>query len=205
MDIRHSDIQERLDRFKHDLKYPTGDIVHKHILTGAPIALSDEGYFLLRNRVAAKFRIQPVEVVLVGSCRMGFMLMDKSEQDRPRYSHVHPGSDLDIAIVSARLFNEYWDLVHGYSNVNWAFLTTDQGVRFQQTLFCGWIDPDGLPPSNQFAKAREWWQFFREITQDRRYGNRRANARIYRSWEKIALYQQRAVEQCKRDAKGPRR
>ena len=44
---------------------------------------------------------------------MGFTLMDKSDQDRPRYSHVHPGSDLDIAIVSTRLFNEYWDLVHG--------------------------------------------------------------------------------------------
>src|SRR4051812_43370945 len=106
MDIKDSDIQERLNRFKHDLKYPSPDIVHKHILTGAPIALSDEDYFLLRNRVASKFRVQPVEVVLVGSCRVGFTLVDKPKQDRPRYSHVHPGSDLDIAVVSAQLFDE---------------------------------------------------------------------------------------------------
>jgi hypothetical protein len=202
MEISDSDIQDRLERYKYDLKYPANEVVHKHILTGVPVALTLDDYFLLRNRVARKFQVEPVEVVLVGSCRVGFTLVDKSEEGRPRYSPVHPGSDLDIAVVSSWLFNQYWDNVHLYSVQNWAFPTTPEGIKFRETLFGGWIDPLGLPPATQFQKAREWFQFFRQLSDDRQYGNRRASARIYRSWDRLCAYQQRAVEQCQRHARG---
>src|SRR5947209_7734337 len=96
----------RLRAFQADLIRPSWEIVQKHILTGSPVALSPDDYFVLRHEVALHFKIQPVEVVLVGSCKTGFSLTDKPEKKRPRFSRVEPGSDLDLAVVSARLFDE---------------------------------------------------------------------------------------------------
>jgi hypothetical protein len=202
MDISDSEISDRLDRYKRDLKYPSIEVVQKHILTGQPVALDEEQYFLLRNRVGKKFNVLPVEVILVGSCRIGFTLVDKPDRKRPRYSPIHQGSDLDIAVVSSRLFDVYWEGVYQYSAENLAFSTTEEGQRFRDTLFQGWIEPDALPPAHRFSRAREWFEFFRQISQDRQYGNRRASARVYRSWDRLTAYQQRAVEQCQRQAKG---
>jgi hypothetical protein len=201
MEISEQEYKRRLAQYQQDLKYPANEVVHKHILTGAPAALDADDYFLLRNRVAKKFQVQPVEVVLVGSCRVGFTLVDKSKKGRPRYSPLHSGSDLDIAVVSAWLFDQLWQDVFLYSVTDRAFATSPEAKMFRDTLFAGWIDPRGLPPANRFARSREWNQFFDQLSADRQYGNRRASARVYRSWDRLCAYQQKAVEQCQWHAK----
>jgi predicted nucleotidyltransferase len=201
MEISDDEYNQRLEDYKNDLKYPASDVVHKHILTGVPVALSLHDYFMLRNRIAKKFQVQPVEVVLVGSCRVGFTLIDKPDRGRPRYSPLHTGSDLDIAVVSARLFDQLWQDVFLYSDTDRAFARSPEAEVFRDTLFNGWIDPRGFPPAARFARSRDWSQFFDQISADRQYGNRRASARVYRSWDRLCAYQQRAVEQCQRHAR----
>jgi hypothetical protein len=199
MELSDAEYRQRLKQYREDLKHPSNEVVHKHILTGTPAVLSVDDYFLLRNRVANTLGVQPVEVVLVGSCRTGFTIVDKSTEDRPRYSPVRSGSDLDIAIVSARLFDNFWQDVLNYSDTDRAFAGTPEAGVFKECLFGGWIDPRGLPPSRQLARAQSCFQLFRQITQDRQYGNRRASGRVYRTWEQLAAYQRRAVDQCKRE------
>lgn len=198
MEPNRSDCEVRLQAFLHDLGRPAQEIVQKHILTGVPAALTPDEYFSLRHEVAGHFCIHPVEVVLVGSCKTGFSLRDKPERGRPRYSFVEQGSDLDIVVVSERLFGEVWDAVFDYGCTSSAYRTSPEATQFRNMLFHGWMDPRGLPPGRNFALGDRWVQFFDGISRDRRFGNRRATARVYRDWSRVAAYQQIAVKQCQR-------
>lgn len=198
MSLSEAEYLARLQEFQADLDRPSSAVVQKHILTGSPAALSASDYFDLRHEVAMHFGIQPIEVVLVGSCRTGFTLMDKPKQSRPRYTRVESGSDLDIVVVSTRLFDTIWDTVFDYAQESAAFRKSDEAVEFRGMLFRGWIDPRGMPPGQRFELAERWIRFFDRFGRDRRFGNRRATARVYRDWVRLATYQQIAVEGCKR-------
>jgi hypothetical protein len=197
MELSPSEFESRLSAFQADLNRPSIEVVQKHVLTGSPVALSADEYFTLRHEVAVHFDVQPVEVVLVGSCRTGFTLRDNAEKNRPLYSPIRSGSDLDIAVVSERLFNQFWDDVFAYSQRSSAFRASG-GDEFRRTLFRGWVDPRGFPPGRRFEQADHWRQFFDGLSRDRRFGNRRTTARVYRDWVRLAAYQQIAVDRCKR-------
>lgn len=198
MDLSEIEYTTRLKEFQSDLSRSSEEVVQKHILTGSPVALTADEYFTLRHEVAVHFRIQPVEVVLIGSCRTGFSLTDKPKKRRPRYSPVRSASDLDLVIVSARLFDQLWDDVFAYSRTDSAFPNSPEGGKFRKMLFEGWMDPRGLPPGRRFAEAERWARFFEGPGRERRFGNRRASARVYRDWVRLAAYQQIAVDECKR-------
>lgn len=203
MESNDPEYEARLKAFQSDFNRPSSEIVQKHILTGLPVALSPDDYFALRHEVAFHFDIYPVEVVLVGSCRIGFSLTDKPRRNRPRYSRLQPGSDLDLVVVSARLFHQLWDAVFDYSQTNLAFSKSAEGVQFRNMLFRGWVDPRGLPPVKRFDLSNRWVQFFDGLSRDRRFGNRRASARVYRDWSRLVAYQQIAVDLCKRAIGSP--
>lgn len=202
MELTDAEYNRRLTEFQSDLKQPAAEVVQKHILTGAPAALTPDAYFLLRKRVADKFRVQAVEVLLVGSCRLGFSVVDKPKLGRPRYSPMRPDSDLDLVVVSTAAFDQLWQELFHYEAGNRGYAVTPEAVKCRDNLFRGWIDPQGLPPVKQFARTRDWVQLFEQIGRDREYGNRRASARLYRSWDRLAAYQQVAVEQCKHNPGG---
>ncbi len=198
MELSEADYKSRLREFQADFDRPSEEIVHKHILTGSPAALTTKEYFDLRHMVAVHFGVQPVEVVLVGSCRIGFSLKDKPEKSRPRYSIVRADSDLDIAVVSTELFDQLWDDVFAHSRGNSAFRASPEAESFRSMLFRGWVDPRGMPRSRRFERTDAWVQFFDRLSRDRRYGNRRASARVYKNWLRLAAYQQIAVDECVR-------
>src|SRR6266568_8267073 len=88
-------IQQRIDKFKSDLRMDISRIIRKHIIFGDCWVFDNEKYFDLRAHVADNFNIHPSEVLVVGSARMGF-----SVAPRKRYQPFHDSSDIDIAIVS---------------------------------------------------------------------------------------------------------
>ena len=198
MDPSPAEIETRVSAFQADLGRPSEEVVQKHILTGTPAALTGDEYFALRQEVAVHFGVQPVEVVLVGSCRTGFTLLEKLDRGRPRYSQVGSGSDLDLVVVSKRLFDQLWNDVFDYSRGNSAFRNSPEATEFRNMLFRGWIDPRGMPRGRRFERADKWVRFFDSLSRDRRFGNRRASARVYRDWVRLAAYQQIAVDRCKR-------
>src|ERR1700730_200590 len=98
-----SESSERVEEFKADLAaLEVREIVRKHITTGMPAAIHAEEYYELRRDVAAHFDLHPNAVVLVGSCRMGFAVVQKK-----RWRPALAGSDLDLALVSADRFDDY--------------------------------------------------------------------------------------------------
>ncbi len=186
----------RVVSFKRDLQEQRiKDVIRKHITTGDPAVIPGDVYFELRRRVADQFVLHPSEVVLVGSCRLGFSLKPKGK-NRERYNPAGPTSDVDLAIVSPGLFDSYWDRVFDLvrRNRDWSLR---HGALFTRDLFNGWMTPSQLPNLPQFNDAVLWAEFFAELTRFRLCGMRTVQARLYRSWYRLEAYQEIMVTQCR--------
>lgn len=207
MDIQNT--SNLVSAFKSDL-IMRGDgaavirnVIQKHITTGDPVAITQQQYFELRRRVAVEFELHPSAVVLVGSCRLGFALKKKPPSNR-RFEPCGPSSDLDVAVVSAELFDHFWDAVFEcvWRQRDWSM---GEGAKFTRDLFNGWFTPDNLPNMPQFARARKWAEFFDSINRERMFGFRRMSARLYRSWHRLEAYQEHMVRACKNELEDDRR
>ena len=123
---------------------------------------------------------------MVGSGKLGFSIVPKK-----RYRPFSIDSDIDLAIVSHKLFDSIWEGVfdHSVAAPYWA-----ERQDFNNYLARGWIRPDKLPPG--FLQGQDWWDFFRELTALGTFGDRRLRAGLYRTWHFMRNYQMSAVEKC---------
>jgi len=193
--------EARVLTFKKDLDGQNiKDIIRKYITTGDPAIIPGDTYFELRRRVSQQFDLHPNEVVLVGSCRLGFSLKPKGKS-RKRYHPAKPTSDVDLAIVSPGQFDSYWDRVFDlvHKNRDWSL---NNGKLFTRDLFNGWITPNELPNLPQFNDAIAWTEFFDKLTQVRLCGMRTVKARLYRSWNRLEAYQEIMVTECRNELIG---
>ena len=185
-----NDVEERLNQFKEDLnKYTSIQIVRKHIIFGECCELSQQDYFNLRSEVAKNFGLHPNEVFVVGSAKLGFSVAPKN-----RYREFCDDSDIDIALVSSKLFDEYWNHVFNFKKKNpyW------NEHKFVNYLFQGWIRPDKLPPSKLFSLRKDWWDFFQRMTSSGRYGNYKIAGGLYQSYFFLENYQRIGIQECKK-------
>lgn len=186
----------RVLEFKRDLaaaKNNLNDVIQKHITTGEPVVIAPDVYYQLRRTVAYELGIHPSCVILVGSCRTGFSLKPKR-----LYQCVRADSDVDVAVISESLFDDYWDQVFDLtrSDRGWG---QSEGKGFSVDLFKGWITPQRLPNRPRFKNGRKWTEFFDGLTATRICGIRRISARLYRSWKRLEAYQEIMVSQCRND------
>lgn len=186
------DYKERIERFKADLHaLEPREVVRKHITMGQPSELSEADYFSLQDVIAQEFTVHPSAVILVGSCRTGFSLVEDQ-----RYQPAHAGSDLDVAVISRTRFEDYWRESFDYSQ---SVRLWPGRQRFLSALFKGWIDPRWLPPVERFESATRWVKFFDELMHSRRFGTRRISARLYYSHHYLETYQQVIVLECREE------
>lgn len=189
--VTESDVES----FKRDLgRLDVLEVIRKHVTTGMPLTIDNETYWSLRNKVALKFDIHPNDVIVVGSSRLGFSL-----KKHKRFDLTAP-KDVDIAIVSERLFGRFWDMVFDVVRFNrsWPY-QRKKNTAFVSSLFSGWITPHQLPNLSSFKLARDWSEFFDELTQERVCGIRGISARLYRDWSRLEAYQEIMINECKRE------
>jgi hypothetical protein len=164
-------------------------MVQKHVTYGDCYALSQSSYFRLNAKVAQEFGIHHSEVLLVGSGKLGFSIVDSK-----RYRPFGDTSDLDIAIISTPLFDEMWIDVFEYWRFGGYWPELDQ---FRKYLFRGWLRPDKLPPEQSFIRRRHWWEFFRELTNSQDFGPYQIRAGLYKSWHFLESYQGTCINECR--------
>src|SRR5262245_24648755 len=106
----NENIRTRLDQFKLSLSSMSVDhIVKRHMTFGDCYILGEDAYFSLKYEVAKNFNIHPSEVLMVGSGKLGFSIVQSK-----RYSPFRDTSDIDIAIISPALFDRVWKDVYDY-------------------------------------------------------------------------------------------
>jgi hypothetical protein len=143
-------LQERIRVFREDLRtLQVGVIVQKYITFGDCYILEQPTYFELKRRVAKQFHIHPSEILVVGSGKLGFSLVESK-----RYRLFGETSDIDVAIISPLLFERLWHETFEYwrSKAYWP-----EQKKFKEYFFRGWLRPDKLPPANSFEAGRVCW------------------------------------------------
>ena len=74
--------------------------------------------------------------------------------------------------------------------------------NFNSYLARGWIRPDLLPPARRFSAAKDWWDFFRELTKTV-HSDYKISGALYREWYFLERYQGICVTRCKDDEGKP--
>jgi hypothetical protein len=188
-------IIQRIQAFKSDLSGNSPiEVVRKNIIFGDCFVLSQSEYLDLRSKVANRFHLHPNEVLIVGSAKLGFSIVPAK-----RYRHFSNESDIDIVLISSSLFDQIWHATFTYKHEVGIW---DQEKEFKDYLFRGWIRPDKLPPSKHFSICSDWWEFFRELSNTRKYGNYKIAGALYKSWFYLEDYQKICTEDCKREVVG---
>lgn len=144
--------------------------------------LDQMDYF--KEIVSKNFEIGFHSAQIVGSAKLGYSLSP--------YKCLKPfdeeESDIDVALISEKLYSYYWDLLRKYK----AFKAYNTSYYQQLTvsIFRGYIDEKFL---SNIEDIRLDWQNRRDptnkILQDKLSIIHPINYRIYRSWEDLEEYQ----------------
>ena len=182
-------IADRVARFRDDLSsFDTGTLVQRHITTGSSFLLDEAKYHLLRARVASEFGLHANEVLMVGSAKLGFSIVKEK-----RYRAFGEESDIDVAIVSSGLFDEFARTTFDFWRQQRYWPRYHKHLEYQ---FRGWIRPDFLP--NGLARGQSWWEFFRRLTSEELFGPYQVKAGLYKSWHYLDSYHAICIEECRR-------
>ncbi len=184
--------------FRDALRFkPAVDVVSEIILApGAKFVSQDaisHATALLRStfQIADQYQL---EVVVVGSAKLGFSIAEKpvpGKQSLPRYREFDPiNSDIDLAIVSQKLFYEIWRDLSVYSHRQTPFPWQSPLANY---LVLGWLRPDKFPSNQRPLNCQRWWELFNELSASSIFGRRKVRGGLYFNKDFLSQYQQRAV------------
>lgn len=166
------------------------DCCRRHLLHGTPFVFvgRENAFFDFRRRIADKFGVGFHEVFVVGSAKLGFSPYKEKTFDLD--------SDIDVVIVSQRLFDSFMEQIRFYQGElrrsRRAVSTREQSLyhQFLEYVALGWIRPDKLPISFALSSLKDdWFEFFRSISNGKsEVGNYKVAAGVFRSYEHLEGY-----------------
>ena len=131
--------------------------------------------------------------MVVGSTKLGFSL-DPDTLYRPFCSE----SDIDVALVSSKLFDEIWrsGYDYKYSGQEWKKKEHNKFIKY---LFRGWIWIDMSPESPLIPLIDKGVKLFEKMTSSGMFGNHKISGALYQSYFFLENYQKRCIEHCIKD------
>src|SRR6478672_4967349 len=101
-----------LTEFKDMLRTATADTITADVvLAEGALHVSGADLDFIRQQILDAFGLLPgdVEVIVVGSAKLGFSLVEKDRPVyKPRYRSFDVESDIDIAVISSKLYSTCW-------------------------------------------------------------------------------------------------
>ncbi|HEY9815238.1 MAG TPA: hypothetical protein V6D20_05460 [Candidatus Obscuribacterales bacterium] len=178
-----------MEAFKRDLATLTPEaIFRRHIILRQSAVINEDYHFALKEEVSDHFRVNFTDVVMVGSAKLGFSIKPSR-----RWGDFGDTSDIDLAIVSAPLFEKFWSELHRYFSQGGYWPKKD---KFLPKFFEGWIRPDLFPPGGSFDASRDWWEFFNGLGASGKFSSVRIRAGLYHSWPFLESYQCTCIREC---------
>jgi hypothetical protein len=179
----------------HDFSYLLDEV----LLADVAMHVRPEDVDNLRTRLAAKFGAaqEEVNVWIVGSAKLGFSMVEKRLANGtvlPRYRSFSPASDIDVAVVSPRIFDLIWRELSAHAH-RAARLPWNSGA-LGDYLVCGWLRPDHFPGDARLRRCDDWWDLMRSLSSDARFGRRKISGGLYHSVEHMKQYLTRALDEC---------
>lgn len=148
-----------------------------------------------KSVVSQTLEISFNNIAIVGSCKTGCSLTPVSEQRSKLFRGFNDESDIDIAIVSEKLFIKYWDLFrHSYSEVNKRHYR-----HISRGIYRGYINEKYLFIIDGCRK--EWNEKAsnsKKLLRSELYIQPEITYRLYRSWEDFEEYHIQSINEIKR-------
>ena len=160
------------------------------MLHGTPYVFFDreDDYYEFRKRIAEHFGIAFHEIFITGSAKLGF--------SAHKFKDFDYESDVDVAIVSPKLFDQFLDWTQNYQmNLREARnAVTAKEIQmyheFLEYVAIGWIRPDKLPYSFRIGSIKEsWFNFFQSISySNSEIGNYKVSGGVFKSYAHLEKY-----------------
>ena len=187
-----------IDDFKDALRTrPATEVVGEIILGPGAKFVSQEAIDHATQRLRSEFRLAQqyqLEVVVVGSAKLGFSIAEKKVQGKPslpRYREFDPvSSDIDLAIVSQKLFYDIWRDLSAYSYRQTPFPWESPLSKY---LVLGWLRPDKFPTVGRPLGCQQWWELFNELSTSSIFKRKKVRGGLYFHRNFLNQYQQKAV------------
>lgn len=151
------------------------EIVQRYITHGSSFVFDEDKYFKLKKIIADNYTLNPENVIMVGSAKLGFSIAPIK-----LWKPFDDESDIDTVIISETIFDEFWIGLYDF-NLELTDRTEKEQNRFDKFLnyfFKGWLRPDLFPFS--YDKKDGWFDFFRDISY-KEFGERKITCAIYRN------------------------
>jgi hypothetical protein len=161
--------------------------------------------FQFKKDIANSLGVHIRDIVIVGSGKLGFSIKPIKENSRLVYKYNdfdfnfnqdnnNEKSDLDVAIVSSKLFDEQlidlYAYTQGYSN--YGYNNSLQKVDFANYILKGWLRPDKVPNDYSInSEVVKVQQHYKALI------GRKVNIGLYKSWYFFENYHQSNVERIK--------
>jgi len=168
------------DKFKKDLKndrITDIEIVERYISFGSPyIFQSNESlYYDLKKDISSHFNEEIKNIIMIGSAKLGFSIAPSK-----LWKNFNDDSDIDIAIISEKLFDEYWKDLFEF-NIELCDRTEEEEEKYNKFLryfFKGWLRPDLFP--KRFNKKSLWFDYLHSISY-KKYGPYKITCAMYKN------------------------
>jgi hypothetical protein len=190
-----------IDQLKSEiLIHEPRDFVEKHIIRGVNNYVTDKQLEIIQNSVsrATGIKVQPCEIIIVGSAKLGYGLFEKKQKDQdvlPAFRPFSGNSDIDIAFVSSTLFDAVWNELASYAHGKpWMPHRMD---KLGDYLVYGWIRPDHIPREARLRTYDIWRDTIRRLTASTYFHRRKLSGALYRDLEFLTKYQARGIAHCK--------
>lgn len=166
------------------------DFCRRRSLHGTPAVFkeNEDAYYSFRKRIAERFGINFHEVFITGSAKLGF-----SPHKRKLFDY---DSDIDIAIISAELYDRIMSSIHDYQmelreNRKAVSYNELKGYhKFLEYGAIGWMRPDMLPTSFRINELKsDWFDFFDSISHGKsEVGNYKVTGGAFKSYSHLERY-----------------
>jgi len=178
------------------------DFVRDFILDGPCLHIGQNEIEHIRVSLseAVGIGIEPEELVIVGSAKLGFGLFEKKRKGAealPRFRPFGPASDIDVAICSAKLFDLVWKELCDYALAKpWLpHIMRNTG----NYLVYGWLRPDQVPYEARLRTLDCFQDRVRKLSNSSALGRRKISGAIYRDVSFLSKYQIRGITQCRKE------
>ena len=166
------------------------DFLRRKVLHGTPYVFKDreDEFYNFRKKIAEEFGVYFQEIYITGSAKLGFSYLNETE--------FSLDSDVDVAIISAKLFDKYMCNIAKFqmrlrqSRTSISVYEERDYHKFLEYVAIGWIRPDKLPVSFFMKEIKDdWFDYFRSISNGKSdVGNYKVNAGVFRSYKHLEDY-----------------
>ncbi len=183
---------------------PADDIVNEVLLADDAVHVTPANRLYIARALSRVFgvKIYEIDLWIVGSAKLGFSITEKRKNGTlfPRYRRFSAYSDIDTAIVSPKIFRIIWDELSIYAYGK-PWMPWDSG-RLGDYMIYGWLRPDHFPRGVRVRRCNDWWDLFRGLSADIRFGRHSVRGGLFYSLTDLRRYLRKSVMDCIKFEKG---